>query len=224
MEYQMRNWYHFVWLCGDHICRAARAQPGRLQLGQGRPSVEANGMGSCHCRDNRGVGQIYDNHFVEFTYADGMQAVQPMPPAAEHVVQRQPVHPRHQGRHGVWPATVRDGSEQEHVDLIDAIRNGEKQNDGWYGATSSFTAVLGRMATYSGQEVKWDEAVAKGPDEMPEQFAFDADPPVMPDKDGNYPMAVPGIYKPYTCSSHQPVHALASTPTLTILSLRGAPR
>ena len=56
---------------------------------------------------------------------------------------------------------------QEHVDLIKAIRNDEKLNEGWYGATSSMTAVLGRMATYSGQVVKWDEAVAKGPQRDP---------------------------------------------------------
>ena len=41
--------------------------------------------------------------------------------------------------------------EQEHFDLIEAIRNNVAHNEGWYGATSSFTAVLGRMATYSGQ-------------------------------------------------------------------------
>jgi myo-inositol 2-dehydrogenase / D-chiro-inositol 1-dehydrogenase len=57
--------------------------------------------------------------------------------------------------------------------------------------------VLGRMATYSGQAVNWDEAMAKGPNEMPTKLAFDADPPVMPDKNGDYPMPVPGIYKPY---------------------------
>ena len=81
--------------------------------------------------------------------------------------------------------------------MFDAIRKNEKHNDGWYGATSSFTGVLGRMATYSGQVVKWDDAVANGPDEMPKRFAFDADPPAMPDKDGNYSIAMPGVYKPY---------------------------
>jgi myo-inositol 2-dehydrogenase / D-chiro-inositol 1-dehydrogenase len=53
------------------------------------------------------------------------------------------------------------------------------------------------MATYSGQVVKWDEAVAGGPDEMPRRFAFDADPPALPDKDGYYAIAMPGVYKPY---------------------------
>ena len=55
------------------------------------------------------------------------------------------------------------------------------------------------MATYSGQVVKWDEAVAKGPDEGPEKLAWDANPPVLPDEDGLYEHAVamPGIYKPF---------------------------
>ena len=82
---------------------------------------------------------------------------------------------------------------------MDAIRNDKKYNEGWFGATSSMTAVLGRMATYSGKVVKWDDAVANGPDEMPKQFAWDAKPPVLPDANGSYEhaVAVPGVYKPY---------------------------
>ena len=53
------------------------------------------------------------------------------------------------------------------------------------------------MATYSGQVVKWDDAVANGPNEMPANLRFGRPPPVTPDKDGNYPQPVPGIYKPY---------------------------
>ncbi len=71
MEYQMRNWYHFVWLSGDHICEQHVHNLNVCNWVKGDHPVEANGMGSCHCRDNRGVGQIYDNHFVEFTYKDG---------------------------------------------------------------------------------------------------------------------------------------------------------
>ena len=153
-------------------------------------------MGSCHCRNNRGVGQIYDNHTVEFTYKDGMpmfSQCRQQPNTWSSVTQY--IH----GTKGVvnLPGWAGDGMTQEHADLVHAVRNGEKLNDAWYGATSTFTAVLGRIATYSGQEVTWDDAVAKGPDEMPKKYAFDADPPVMPDKDGNYPMAVPGVYKPY---------------------------
>ena len=89
--------------------------------------------------------------------------------------------------------------DQEHVDLVEAIRKDLPMNDGWHGATSSFTAVFGRMANYSGKALKWDEAVEKGPSEMPEQFAWDADPPVLPDAEGSYEHAVamPGTYKPF---------------------------
>ena len=71
MEYQIRNWYHFVWLCGDHICEQHVHNLDVCNWVKGDHPVKANGMGSCHCRDNRGIGQIYDNHFVEFTYKDG---------------------------------------------------------------------------------------------------------------------------------------------------------
>lgn len=196
MEYQMRNWYHFVWLCGDHVLEQHVHNLDVCNWVKGEHPVEANGMGSCHVRDNRGVGQIYDNHFVEFTYKDGTKMYsqcRQQPNTWNSVTQF---------IHGVkgsmeLPGHGSDGYDREHVALIDAIRNGTKLNDGWHGATSSFTAVLGRMATYSGQSVKWDEAVAKGPSEMPERYAFDADPPAMPDADGNYPMPVPGVYKPY---------------------------
>ena len=196
MEYQMRNWYHFVWLCGDHIVEQHVHNLDVCNWVKGEHPVEANGMGSCQVRDNRGIGQIYDNHFVEFTYKDGTKMFsqsRQQPNTWGNVTQF---------IHGVkgsteLPGPGRDGYDQEHVHLVEAIRNGTKLNDGWHGATSSFTAVLGRMATYSGQVVKWDEAVANGPSEMPERYAFDADPPAMPDADGNYPMPVPGVYKPY---------------------------
>jgi predicted dehydrogenase len=196
MEFQVRNWYHFVWLSGDHICEHHVHSIDVCNWVLGGHPVEANGMGSCHCRDNRLIGQIYDNHVVEYTYKNGLKVFSQcrQQPNTWQIV-NQIVH----GTKGIvqmyrWYG---DGWTREQADLVGAIRSGEKLNDGWYGATSSFTAVLGRMATYSGQVVNWDDAVAKGPDEMPKRIAFDADPPAMPDKDGNYPMAIPGIYKPY---------------------------
>ena len=54
------------------------------------------------------------------------------------------------------------------------------------------TAILGRMATYSGKIVKWDEALNMGIDLSPASYDFTATPPVLPDKDGAYPVAIPG--------------------------------
>jgi hypothetical protein len=85
-----------------------------------------------------------------------------------------------------------DNHHQEHHDLFAALRKGDIYNEGDYGAHSTMTAILGRMATYSGKAIKWDEALNSTLDLSPKKYAFDADPPVMPKKDGSYPIPVPG--------------------------------
>src|SRR5690606_30644029 len=82
--------------------------------------------------------------------------------------------------------------QQEHADLQASIRQGEPLNETEIGATSTMTAILGRMATYSGKIIKWDDAIASDIDLSPKHYAWDADPPVMPDERGSYPVAVPG--------------------------------
>jgi hypothetical protein len=89
--------------------------------------------------------------------------------------------------------------EQEHYALIEAILNDKPFHEGHYGATSSFTSVLGRYATYSGKVIKWDEAVEKGADLAPglADYTWESDAPVRPDADGNYPIPMPGRFDPY---------------------------
>jgi len=210
MEYQMRNWYYFVWLSGDHITEQHVHNLDICNWIKDAHPAEANGMGGRQVRKGPEVGHIYDHHFIEFTYPDGTK----MFSQCRHIRNCwNPVKEAAHGTKGIFesPGTIsgqnawkfqgkqRSPLDQEHIDLVDAIRNDKKYNEGWYGATSSFTSVFGRMATYSGKLVKWDEAVAKGPDEMPEKYAWDANPPVMPDPDGGYEssVAVPGVYKPY---------------------------
>jgi predicted dehydrogenase len=198
MEFQVHNWYHFTWLSGDNIGEQHVHNLDVANWVKGDHPVEANGMGGCQCRNNRGIGQIFDHHFVEFTYKDGTklfsqcrQQPNTWGGVFEQVHGTKGVGGPHSGKGGT------NAYSQEHIDLQNAIRKNEKLNDGWHGATSSMTAVLGRMATYSGQVIKWDDAVAKGGTDMPEKLAWDAQPKVLPDKDGNYPVAVPGVYKPF---------------------------
>ncbi len=207
MEYQVDNWYHFCWLSGDNI---GEQHVHNLDVGnwvKGDHPVEANGMGSCIQRytsrdPKKGMGQIFDNHFVEFTYKDGtkMYSQCRQIPNTWGGDGGEQVHGTkgHGGCGGRGPKLkFGNAYEQEHFDLVEAIRNNTACNDGWHGATSSFTAVLGRMATYSGQRVFWDDAVAKGTTEMPDTLAWDATPKVLPDEHGNYPIPVPGIFKAY---------------------------
>ena len=54
------------------------------------------------------------------------------------------------------------------------------------------TAILGRMATYSGKEIQWKDAIESKIDLFPETLAWDAKPKPQPGADGWYPRAVPG--------------------------------
>ena len=208
MEYQMRNWYYFVWLSGDHIVEQHVHLLDRADWIKGDHPVEANGMGGREVRKGKDHGQIFDHHFDEFTYADGTKLFSQcrhipgcarMTSTIAHGVDGVADSSGEITGKSAWKYTGPrvSGHAQEHVDWIEAIQNDAKYNEGYFGATSSMTAVLGRMATYSGQIVRWDDAVAKGPDEMPQQFAFNATPPVVPDENGNYPAPVPGVFKPY---------------------------
>jgi predicted dehydrogenase len=220
MDYQMRNWYHFVWLCGDNICEQHVHNIDVCNWTKNDHPVKANGMGSCIQRykgrdPKKGMGQIFDNHFVEFTYKDGSKFYS----QCRHIPKcwggdgGEKAHGSKGTANPGGSITLNNGEKwsyqgvkgaknvgsmvQEHMDLINAIRKDQKYNEGHHGATSSFTAVLGRMATYSGKEVQWKDAAEKGPSEMPESFAWDAKPKALPDENGNYPIAVPGVYQPY---------------------------
>ena len=211
MQYQVHNWYHFCWLSGDNICEQHihNLDVGNWVKGDQHP-VEANGMGGCTARyqgGNAGTGQIFDHHFVEFTYPDGAK----MYSQCRHIQGCfNSVSEAAQGTKGKsncsgtidgeqpWKFKGKSpgGHAQEQVDLVAALRAGKRYNEGYYGANSSMTAVLGRLATYSGKVVKWDDAVASELTQFPQELAWDAPAPVQKDADGNYPIPVPGAFKP----------------------------
>ncbi|MBN2474090.1 MAG: Gfo/Idh/MocA family oxidoreductase [Pirellulales bacterium] len=212
MKYQVHNWYHFCWLSGDNIGEQHihNLDVGNWVMGDQHP-VEANGMGGCTARylgDWKGTGQIFDHHFVEFTYADGTRMYSqcrhmsgcwgPVSEAAHGSEGTSNCNGRIDGKNE-WSFRGRSpgGHQQEQTDLLAALRAGERYNEGYYGANSSMTSVLGRIANYSGKVVKWDELVEKGRSEMPDDLSYDAPAPVQKDADGNYPIPVPGVYDPY---------------------------
>ncbi|QDT67744.1 Inositol 2-dehydrogenase [Planctomycetes bacterium MalM25] len=207
MEYQMRNWYYFNWLCGDHINEQhIHNLDVSNWIKQGHP-VKANGMGGREVRDSNEHGQIFDHHAVEFTYADGstmMSQCRHIRGAWSQVSEF--AHGAnghcHVGggkffdRTGKTIDRLRKKGEnpyvQEHIDLQRSIREGSPLAEAEYGAHSTMTAILGRMATYTGQVVNWDDAIESNVDLSPAKYAFGADPPVLPDAQGRYPVPVPG--------------------------------
>jgi len=219
MEYQVYNWYHFCWVCGDNISEQHihNLDVGNWVMKDQNP-VSANGMGGCTARylgDLKGTGQIFDHHFVEFTYADGTK----MFSQCRHMAKCfNSVSEAAHGTEGHFDTDVRPGfqivrpngevdwkfegkspggHQQEQTDLVATLRAGKRYNEAYYGANSSMTSALGRAANYSGKVVKWDDLVEKGTSEFPEQLAMDAKPPVEKDADGNYPIPMPGVFDPF---------------------------
>jgi predicted dehydrogenase len=98
----------------------------------------------------------------------------------------------------IWTQTDQENPFQvEHDVLFDAIRNDKKHNDIERCAKVSMTAILGRMAVFSGQNITWDEALGSNVKLCPnlDELTFDSKPPVSPDENGNYPLAIPGQTK-----------------------------
>jgi len=208
MEYQMRNWYYYNWLCGDHICEQ---HIHNLDVGnwvkKGYP-VLCNGMGGREVRKDPKYGEIYDHFACEFTYEDGTTMLSQCrhikncwSPVTERVHTTKAIIDPSSGVERMFDGSskYRYRGEQtnpfqvEHDDLFAAIRNGTEYNEAENGAMSTMTAILGRMATYSGKEIRFDEALEKGLSIMPTDFSFDANPPTMPGPDGHYPIPVPGV-------------------------------
>ena len=80
----------------------------------------------------------------------------------------------------------------EHNELQAAIREGKYRNNAYYTADSTMTSILGRMATYTGKKITWDEAYNSKVQHMPNIVTDQTEAPVKPDANGWYPIAVPG--------------------------------
>lgn len=101
---------------------------------------------------------------------------------------KQEVKWRYQAQEG----EANDGHRLEHVPFFDVVRQNKLYNEAERGAKSTLTAIMGRMATYGGQPVTWEEALNSKLDIMPERLAWDAAPRPKPGPDGRYPYAIPG--------------------------------
>ena len=61
------------------------------------------------------------------------------------------------------------------------------------GVEATMTAILGRMATYTGQVVGWDDALSLNHSLVPGLRSLKDNAPVNPNSRGEYPVPVPGI-------------------------------
>lgn len=191
MTWQMRNWYYFKWLSGDfnveqHVHNldvCAWAMNGYPQ--------KAVGMGGRQVRIGDEFGDIFDHHSVVYEYENGARLFSNTRQQAgcynnisttfvgskghADVSERRSTITgserwRYDGKH-------RNMYQVEHDELFASIRAGQPINNGDYMAYSTLLAIMGRMATYTGKEVTWDQALNSSEALVPEAYDWDAKPP-----------------------------------------------
>lgn len=215
LAYQTFNWYYFNWLCGDHINEQHIHNLDVINWVMKGYPVQAQGQGGREVRKGPDHGQIFDHHMIEYTYEGAHNPK--MFSQCRHIRGCWNQVSEHvsgtKGFADLSGAKLYDnsgkllfqskgsggGHQQEHHDLFAALRAGELPNETEYGAKSTMTAILGRMATYSGQVVTWEKAMESNQTlaDFDSLKSFDQDAPIKPDADGNYDVPVPGKTKPY---------------------------
>jgi myo-inositol 2-dehydrogenase/D-chiro-inositol 1-dehydrogenase len=208
MEYQVNNWYYFNWLCGDHIVEQHIHNIDVSNWVKQAHPISAQGAGGRERRTSSDFGQIFDHHVVEFTYEDGSTMLSECRHMEGCWNQVAEFATGMKGRTNISGGMIKTGGDEwkykgekadpyqlEHDHLFAAIREGKPYNETEYGAHSTMTAIMGRMATYSGKMIEWDKALNSEIDLSPKDYDFAAAPPVVPDAKGNYPVPVPGVTK-----------------------------
>jgi len=201
-EWQIMNWYNFVWLCGDSLVEQAVHSADKIAwlMGDQPPT-------SCVAVGGRVIpaegGNIYDHFEVNYLYPNGVRAALAsrqiegcynenadyiMGSDGTCTIGRSPV-PRIEGKtNWTWTGQKYDMYQREHDVLFASIRKHQPVNNGKRLATSTLLAIMGRMAAYTGQQVTWDQAMNSQEKLFPDNLTWDASIPVPP-------RAEPGITK-----------------------------
>jgi len=216
MHYQIRNWYFFTWMSGDHILEQhCHNLDVANWVMKGVMPVRATGQGGRQVRNKRENGTIFDHHTVEFEYENGMRILSQCcqiggkcaRSISEHFHGTKGIDDFDNGGRffikGLPPGGKRtrgkpiDAYQLEHDAFFENIRTGKVRNDAAdYAAHSTLMGVMGRMATYTGQVITWDQALNSQDHLVPDNLTWNTEPPVKPDADGWYPVAIPGTTMP----------------------------
>lgn len=191
MEWQLRNWLYFTWLSGDHICEQHIHNIDVCNWVMGKHPVKATSLAGRQVRTDPAFGHIFDHFATEFEYDNGVKMISmcrqidgTASRVSEHVVGTKGSSNCANNIKGANPWRFEgenpDHYTLEHKDLIASIRAGKPLNEGRQVAESTLTAILGRMAAYTGQEVSWEQALASTEVLVPTHFEFGdiAVPPV----------------------------------------------
>ncbi len=188
MEYQIRNWYYFCWLSGDHIVEQHLHNIDVINWAIGTHPIRALGVGGRQARTDPKYGYIYDHFAVDFEYPNNV-----------HVMSMCCQYEKTDTKIGEFVIGTKGKSDpsgeilspnkwkfegestnpyvQEHADLIASIRSGNPLNEAQNVAESTMSLIMGRESTYTGKAITWDEIMSSNLDLSPIAYDFNAQPP-----------------------------------------------
>ena len=168
LEIQVHNWYHYIWLSGDHICEQHVHNLDVCNWIMSDHPVKCWAMGARQQLNGKS-GEIWDNFGIEYEYPSGVrlysycgQIKRDWASVSEGVQGTKGTSDpggRIQPKGGaMWRfrENATDPYVQEHIDLINAIVKGTELNEAKQVTDSTLTAIMGREAAYSGAGVEWD--------------------------------------------------------------------
>jgi len=183
-EWQLRNWYYFTWLCGDHIVEQHVHNIDVVNWAMKAHPVRATGTGGRQVRTGPEWGHIYDHFAVDYEYPNGVHVSMftRQQDNTDKKVANEVVGTK--GRAFILPkfyitganpwtleGEINDAYVTEHTHLIESLRAGKPLNELKQIAESSLAGILGREAAYQGGVVTWEQALAM-PSLMPTKLEW----------------------------------------------------
>jgi len=209
MKFQVRNWYNFTWLSGDfNIEQHIHSLDKAVWANGDQPPVSAVGVGGRMVRVAQpDYGDIYDLFAIKYEFANGvtchaycrqidkcysntddyMYGTKGKATVLAGTIEGEKNYTVPKGSHDMYTL--------EHIALFNAIRSGGKKyiNNGEYMSHSTMMGIMGRMAAYTGQFVKYEDAIDDTTTLAPDGYTWESIPPTTPDEQGRYEIALPGI-------------------------------
>ncbi len=174
LEWQLHNWYNFVWLSGDGYVEQACHSVDKVAWAlKDQPPIKAVAVGGRQTPNNE--GNIFDHMFVVYEFENDVRAFLGQRQAghtytdnSDYLMGAEGV-----GKSGWQPPTIKGKQtwryretgpaismyQREHNELFASIRCGKPINDGSWMAQSTLMGLMGRMAAYTGQEITWEQAL-----------------------------------------------------------------
>ncbi len=214
MEFQMRNWWHFAWISGDHIVEQSVHSVDRLAWAMNDVMpLRVTCLGGRAARTGEESGNVFDHFAAVYEHEDGRRAyhtarqIDGCPSDNSDYIHGttgsctvngwKPVYEiRERSRRGLGEVTWKGAGtpeeasamyQLEHDALFRSIRMGDPINDGERSANSCLMAIMARQAAYTGQTVTWEMAMNSQESLVPATLSMGEAPAVQ--------VAVPGKTK-----------------------------